>query len=144
MDRDGDVLDVMLTDAGILGLRSAWFGHAVRSAEPYALEAELTIRIPSAPTFLAMKWEALQDEGDDWRWSRPAEDIVKTVAGRSTFIDELRKADPAVIDYLVARAGELLDSGHVEDVVAAALPDAQQVPEIAARAIARFAAIAGR
>lgn len=141
---DDDVLDVMPIDAKVLGLKSRWFGHAVESAAPHTLESDVTILIPSAPTFLATKWEALQDEGDDWRLSRHAEDIVKTVVGRSALLNELTDTDPAIVEYLAARANELLASGYIEDVVAAALPDAQQLPEIAVRAKDLFVAMAGR
>ena len=138
---EGDVLDVMPADPTILNMPAGWFTHAVRSAVLYVLEEGLSIRIPSAPAFLATKWEALQDRDEDWRWSRHAEDIVKIVAGRPELLGEVRIADPDIVAYLCARARQLLASGDADDVVAAALPDAGQVPNLIEQVKDRFVAL---
>lgn len=135
---DQDVLDVMPTDATVLDMPATWFLHVVRSSQAYSLTEDLSIRIPSAPTYLATKWEALEDRDEDQRWSRHMEDIVKIVAGRPELTIELAEAEEDVINYLTSRMQALVGSGDIEDVLAAALPDAGRVPGLIARVAKRF------
>jgi len=67
------------------------------------LESGLTIRMVSAPAFLAMKWDAYQNRGaGDLLRSDDVEDTVALVAGRDTIVTELESA-PAAVREWVAR-----------------------------------------
>jgi hypothetical protein len=83
-------LDVMPTDAGILGFSNRW--HAV--ALPHALECRLPsgtkIRAITPPYLLATKLEAFAGRGGgDLVGSRDFEDAISLVDGRAALVDEV-------------------------------------------------------
>lgn len=55
---DGFKLDVMPIDQPVLGFTNRWYGMAAERAVEFKLTEGVVIRIPTAPVFLATKWEA--------------------------------------------------------------------------------------
>ncbi len=141
--RHGDeLLDVMPANGKVLGFQNAWYHHAIRGAKDVTLTANLTIRVATAPVFLATKWDAFHERGaGDWRGSHDIEDIVTIVAGRPELLEEVRSAEEDVRDYVASQARVLLETGIALDVVAGALPDARLIPDLVTRLIGRLEAI---
>ena len=119
---DGVRVDVMPTDAAVLGFTNPWYQQAIATASTRDIGGT-TIRLISAPCFLATKFAAFADRGDsDYYASHDLEDILAVVDGRPSLIDEIAAADQTVRSYLVQSAGRLLaDSeflnalpGHVD------------------------------
>ena len=83
-------VDVMPVDQAILGFSNQWYPTAVERAVDYLLTDDAVIRIPTAPVFLATKWEAFLGRGEgDLLGSHDLEDIITVVAGRSEVLEEL-------------------------------------------------------
>jgi len=81
---NGLKLDVMPLDEGVLGFGSRWYPAVVEHAVPHQLSDNLTIMVPTAPLFLATKWEAFLGRGQsDYLGSHDLEDIIAVVAGRA-------------------------------------------------------------
>ena len=100
----GQVLDVMPLDAKVLGFSNRWYGEAVRSSNAITLEKSLTIRIVTAPVFLATKLEAFKNRGKgDYFGSHDLEDALSVIDGRAEMSGEIRAANPVLREYL---AGE--------------------------------------
>src|SRR5690606_29351909 len=59
----GTVFDLMPVDAAVLGFSNRWYGEAVATAQRLRLADALTIRVVSAPAFLATKLEAFLSRG---------------------------------------------------------------------------------
>ena len=59
----GCVLDVMPTDANVLGFGNRWYDVAVRTAESVQLPSGRSIRLIAPPVFLATKLEAFHGRG---------------------------------------------------------------------------------
>ena len=136
---DGDIIDVMPTDEEILGFKGNWFRVAMQTAQLYQLTDALNIRVASAPAFLATKWEAFEERGEeDWYGSADVADIVTVVAGRPELPDELREADAELRGYVIQSTNSMLDARIVDDVIAGALPEVSEVPGLLARVSDRF------
>lgn len=58
-------LDVMPSEAGVLGFTNPWYGEVLRTAEDYELEPGLVVRIVAATSHLATKWAARRERGAD-------------------------------------------------------------------------------
>lgn len=58
------ILDLMPISEEILHFGNRWYEPAYARAIPYALTADLAIRMISAPLFLATKWEAFAGRGE--------------------------------------------------------------------------------
>ena len=125
--RHGDlILDVMPTDASLLGFSNRWQALAV----PYALRRRLPSGVEivavSPPFLLATKLEAFAGRGrDDYMGSRDFADVVSLLDGRAELVAEV-EAGPAELRAYVA--GEFVrHQAHprfLDGVFAGLLPDA--------------------
>ena len=99
---DNVILDVMPTDEKILGFWNRWYREAIKYAMNYSLTNKISIKVISAPYFLATKIEAFKTRGNtDFYASHDFEDIVTVLDGRSTIVDEIEKINPTLRHYLV-------------------------------------------
>jgi predicted nucleotidyltransferase len=86
------ILDLMPTDASILGFSNRWYRPALQNAQKVKI-ANYEIQIITAPYFLATKLEAFHGRGKtDYRASHDLEDIVTVIDGRPELVDEVRLA----------------------------------------------------
>ncbi len=137
-----DRIDVMPTDEKILGFRNRWYDLGVRTSQTHVLARDVTIRMVTAPVFIATKWDAFADRGlGDWYGSHDLEDIVAVTAGRAGLLAEIRSSTPELQRYLSDQTGAFLDSGVADDVIAGALPDATTVRGLVGRVRAQFETI---
>lgn len=99
---DDVILDVMPTDERILGFGNRWYKKAIASSMKYQLTDAISIKIVSAPYFLATKLEAFKTRGkSDYYASHDFEDIMSILDGRIEIIEEIFSADVELRDYLV-------------------------------------------
>jgi predicted nucleotidyltransferase len=99
--RDGSKLDVMPTEEGILGFSNRCYREAIRTAREIALREGLSIRLVTAPYFLATKYEAFLGRGKgDYLASHDFEDLIAVIDGRPELEAELRDAEPALRQHL--------------------------------------------
>ncbi len=140
---EGLNVDVMPVDQAILGFSNQWYPTAVERAIEYSLKDELVIQIPTAPVFLAMKWEAFLGRGEgDFLGSHDLEDIITVVADRPELLDELAGEPSDVRHWLSARAREFLDDSQSAYALQGALPDALALPALMEETRARFERLA--
>lgn len=125
---DGLVLDVMPLDSAILGFSNRWYPYAIETAVDMSLGSDLTIRMVSAPAFLATKWEAFRSRGNDnMLMSHDIEDIITLVAGRPSIVQEVRDASSDVRRFVATQARELIHHEDATEIIEDALPDARLV-----------------
>ena len=137
--RSGEIaVDLMPTDESILGFNNRWYVLAVETAESLVLPNGLTINLITAPAFIATKLEAFKGRGDnDYLASHDMEDIVTVVDGRATLLDEVKRSDPALREYLVAEFSALLTNPRFVESLSGHLPgdsgSQQRLPRLRAR-----------
>ena len=94
-------LDVMPSNPRVLGFSNRWYPLAIETAQPYALPDACSIRLVTAPIFVATKLEAFRDRGrGDFVASHDLEDIVTVIDGRAELIGEVASAPDALRTYL--------------------------------------------
>lgn len=104
----GIKVDIMPTEQDVLGFKSAWYSVAFAHANIHTIR-DASVRVISAPYFLATKFEAFGDRGKrDYFGSADLEDIVAVIDGRSTVVNETVQADAAVRKYVAEQAAEVL------------------------------------
>lgn len=102
-------VDLMPMDPGVLGFSNRWYPLAVQTAQEVALSTGVSIRLISAPAFVATKFEAFFDRGrGDVLGSHDLEDIVNVVDGRPELVAEIALAAPELRQYLAAQCRALL------------------------------------
>ena len=73
----GIIVDIMPTDARILGFSNRWYSEGILHSISYQIDKNMTIKILSIPYFIGCKIEALFNRGmRDLRLSKDLEDIV--------------------------------------------------------------------
>ncbi len=115
--RCGDIeVDLMPTDSRILGFANRWYPLAVVTAHQVSLPSGATIRLIAAPYFLATKFEAFADRGnEDVLGSHDLEDIINVIDGRFELLGEIAGEAPELRSYLGQRCAALLATPDFEN-----------------------------
>lgn len=127
--REGKIiLDVMPTDECILGFSNPWYLPAMRHAQGLDVEG-LTLRVISAPFFLATKVEAFNSlgrkGGGDFMASHDLEDIITVLDGRPEVVDDVRQAPEDLHAFLASTFAAWLDlDDFLDGLPGLLLPDA--------------------
>jgi hypothetical protein len=118
------VVDVMPTDASVLGFSNRWYPTAIDTAQRLRVAGH-GIRVVSPALFVATKLEAFHGRGgDDIFGSHDLEDILAVVDGRPEIVDDVAAADDQVRTYIASEVRALLDNpDFVEAVPGFLLPD---------------------
>lgn len=124
--RQGNVIvDVMPTDASVLGFSNRWYPMAIDTAQHLDIAGH-RVRIVTPALFIATKLEAFHGRGgNDVFASHDLEDIITVVDGRPEIVDDVVTADPEVRAYISAEIGSLLKNPDFTEALAGfLLPDA--------------------
>ncbi|HEV2791727.1 MAG TPA: nucleotidyl transferase AbiEii/AbiGii toxin family protein [Solirubrobacterales bacterium] len=126
----GLVLDVMPTEASILGFENRWqadaFAHAVAKALPSGRE----IRAIPPPFLSATKLEAFSTRGKlDFFGSRDFGDVVALIDGREELTEEIATAPEAARTYVSQRLDELSRHRDFDRGLEGALPSSPEARE---------------
>jgi PilZ domain-containing protein len=112
------ILDIMPTEARILGFSNRWYTDTMQHSEVYDLNDGLRIRVAAPPYFLATKLEAFEGRGkNDFLASRDLEDIIALIDGRPSVVEELRKAPEPVCEYISSEIGRMLRSTKFKEAL---------------------------
>ncbi len=142
---DGVKVDVMPTDTTVLGFSNRWYPEALRHATEHDLEPGLTIRVVTAPYFLATKLEAFHGRGGrDFLASHDLEDMITVLDGRADVVIEVLAADPSLRASLAEEFARLLDTAAFIDALPGHLPGDRASQARLPRLESTIARLAGR
>lgn len=120
---DSVTLDVMPTEADVLGFGNQWYTAAMDNAETISLLNKVDIRMVSAPYFLITKLEAFDGRGNgDYILSHDIEDIIAVMDGRPKLIEEIRQSESALVNALKIRFNNLLKDQSFVDAISGHMP----------------------
>ncbi len=119
------IIDIMPTDAKILGFSNRWYVQAIRHSEIVRVDDDLEIRLVTAPFFLATKIEAFFGRGkSDFLSSHDIEDIISIINGRKELIGEVSRSSPELRSFLSATFKAFLATeAFLESIPGHLLPD---------------------
>lgn len=110
-DCDGVLVDIMPTDKSILGFSNRWYKNAMLHSIKKQISTNRTIKIISAPYFIATKLEAFNDRGkNDYLSSHDLEDIIALLDGRTEIAKDIATSDNAVKNYISTSFSALLNN----------------------------------
>ena len=140
----GVKVDVMPTSEAVLGFSNRWYLPAIEHAER-RLVGSLSVRVVSAPYFVATKLEAFEGRGrGDLRASHDLEDLVAVVDGRPELGREVATAAEDLRGYLEERIGRLLDEPAFLEALPGHLPGDEASQGRVPLVLSRLREIAGR
>lgn len=106
----------MPTTDDSIGFKNIWYPLAFESAENSQLDENTIIKIPTAPCYLATKFEAFKSRGKyDGYSSHDFEDIVFVLQTRSTIWNEMNTTSEDLKQYLKKEFTELLNHSNLLD-----------------------------
>ena len=115
----GLVIDVMPLDESILGFSNRWYPSAMKEFRMLALNAQISIKVVTAPVFIATKLEAYKARGqNDPMMSHDLEDILLVIEGRKELLDEIQIAPLEVQEFLMQEFKELWETVFFDDLIA--------------------------
>ncbi|MDF1685128.1 MAG: hypothetical protein P1U36_10810 [Legionellaceae bacterium] len=123
-DCDGVLIDVMPIDKSILGFSNRWYQDAQANALNQKLTDDITVKLISAPYFLATKLEAFKDRGkQDFLLSHDLEDIISLIDGRPEIVNDIAIVSDNLKQYLAFEFASLMNNiqfiqalpGHLND-----------------------------
>lgn len=123
--RGNVIIDVMPTDASVLGFSNRWYPMAIDTAQRHDIAGHRA-RIVTPALFLATKLEAFHGRGNaDVFSSHDLEDLVTVVDGRPEIVSDLDAADQSVRAYIASELRSLLGNpDFIEALPGFLLPDA--------------------
>lgn len=117
------LLDVMPTQPDIIGFGNPWYALALQSAQQYRLPSGNTIRLVTAPCFVATKLAAFESRGGgDYVMSHDLEDIIVVIDGRSEIIREIARSEFSLWRFLASSFKRLMDDSRFMESLPAFLP----------------------
>jgi predicted nucleotidyltransferase len=123
----GIAVDIMPTSGTIFGFASKWYPEAYKNAVSVKLEESLSVRIFSAPYFLATKLDAFIDRGEnDGRFSTDFEDIIHVLNNRLTVWEEMNRAKEQLKGYLKSEFKKLLEKKYIDEWISVHLEYSEQ------------------
>ena len=112
------IVDVMPTDAAVLGFSNRWYPAAIETAQVLRIAGH-DVRIVTPGLFVATKLEAFHGRGgDDLVASHDLEDIIAVVDGRAEIVDDVAAAADDVRAYIGAEIRALLDNRDFTEALA--------------------------
>ena len=129
------VLDLMPTRGDILGFSNRWYPLALDTAQRLELPSSRSIRVVTAPVFLATKLDAFRGRGrGDVLFSHDLEDLMAVVDGRASLLEECRVSPSDLRTGLAAEFLELLNTPAFLDALPGFLPpdraSQQRLPDL--------------
>ena len=103
------LLDLMPTDATLLGFGNRWYPDAIRTAWVCLLPSGQRIRVVAPAYFLATKLDAFNSRGGgDYLASHDLEDVTAVIDGRPAILQEVASADPNLKAFVATTFASLL------------------------------------
>jgi hypothetical protein len=118
------IVDVMPTDATVLGISNRWYPTAIETAQTFRISGH-DVRVVTPALFIATKLEAFHGRGgDDVVASHDLEDIIAVVDGRPEIVGDVAAASDDVRAYIGAEIRALLRNRDFTEALAGfLLPD---------------------
>jgi predicted nucleotidyltransferase len=112
----GIIVDVMPINEDVLGFSNKWYQEGFTNATDCVIDERCTVKIFTAPYFIASKLEAFKSRGNnDGRTSSDFEDLVYLMENRSTLWGEMKESSALLYKYLKKEFKTLLQSPYLEE-----------------------------
>ncbi|MDZ7937376.1 MAG: hypothetical protein U5M53_03495 [Rhodoferax sp.] len=129
-------LDLIPLDEKVLGFANPWYRSGFDTALVSSVAEGLRLHHLSAPHFLATKFEAFKDRGqNDVYLSHDLEDIMTVVEGRAAVVADVAAANTDVRGYLGSSFAALLANDSLHNALPGLLSDAERAQTVLARLI---------
>lgn len=110
------LIDIIPIEDTPLGPTNRWFKPGFERPYPVSI-GSTKVRILPVSLFLATKWEAFRNRGDDPRMSPDFEDIIYVLDNNPDLVDDVLLAGKDVKDFLREMSTEILSDSSVNEII---------------------------
>ena len=112
----GISIDIMPSEDGPIGPANKWYKVGFHNLWTTEVQGH-SIRILSAPCFLATKFEAFKGRGKDYRFSHDFEDIIYVLDNRTTIVEEIQKEPESIQQFLKEELIRVYTQPNFEEII---------------------------
>jgi len=109
-------VDIIPSEDSAIGPTNKWYQVGFKNLQTVKVKNE-EIQILPAPCFLATKFEAFNDRGDDYRISHDIEDIVYVLDNRINIVKEIKEAPEEIKIFLQTSLSKIKSAGLLSEVL---------------------------
>jgi predicted nucleotidyltransferase len=129
-------LDLVPLDEKVLGFANPWYRVGFEEALTVELTGGVKLRHLAAPHFLATKFEAFKDRGqNDVYLSHDLEDIMTVLEGRAAVVQDVTAVADAIRNHVGQSVAALLDMPAFHNALPGLLSNPEREPIVKARLI---------
>jgi len=141
--KDELIIDVMPTDAKVLGFTNSWYELTAKMPTTTELPSGIQIRHITAPLLIATKIESFYGRGNGNYLHHDIEDIINLVDGRPELLIEIQEAPSNVREYIEEEIDYFLADKTFVDTIQMHLHPTQEEQERRSIILDRLVKIAG-
>lgn len=141
--KDELIIDVMPTDAKVLGFTNSWYELTAKMPTTTELPSGIQIRHITAPLFIATKIESFYGRGNGNYLHHDIEDIINLVDGRPELLIEIQEAPSNLREYIEEEIDYFLADKTFVDTIQMHLLPTQEEQERRSIIVDRLVKIAG-
>ena len=109
-------VDIMATEDGPLGPSNRWYKVGFKNLWNVKVKDQ-EIKILSAPCYLATKFEAFKNRGNDYRTSHDIEDIIYVLDNRIDIVSEITEGEPSILLFIREQLQIIINKGILKEVL---------------------------
>ena len=109
-------VDIMATEDGPLGPSNRWYKVGFKNLKNVKVKDQ-EIKILSAPCYLATKFEAFKNRGNDYRTSHDIEDIIYVLDNRIDIVSEITEGEPSILLFIREQLQIIINKGILKEVL---------------------------
>lgn len=113
---NGIAIDIMPMEDSSIGKSNRWYKPGLNDVQAIEIENQ-RIKILSAPYFLATKFEAFNNRGNDYRLSHDFEDIIYVIDNRTSIVNEVLEADNTVKAFIVEELNKVMSQSNWQEIL---------------------------
>ena len=106
----------MATEDGPLGPSNRWYKVGFKNLWNVKVKDQ-EIKILSAPCYLATKFEAFKNRGNDYRTSHDIEDIIYVLDNRIDIVSEITECEPSILLFIREQLQIIINKGILKEVL---------------------------
>lgn len=116
----GIIVDIMPTNDPSIGFTNSWYQKGFENSLDFIIDEYCTIKILTAPYFIATKFEAHNGRGNnDGRTSQDFEDIIFILENRASVWHEINHVNNELKIFLIKEFKKLLNNSYHEEWIEA-------------------------
>ncbi len=113
---EGIEIDVMLSEDSSIGVSNSWYKPGFESVNELMINGQ-KIRVLSVSYYLAIKFEAFNNRGGDYRTSHDFEDIIYVIDNCLNIENEISQSDELVRSFIVNELKKVLSNPNYREII---------------------------